>query len=722
MAKELLLEIGSEELPARFIEEGRRGLGGLIKERLEACGLEFARIYTLATPRRLTAVVEGLSEREPDRTVELKGPAKRAAYDPRGRPTKALEGFMRSQGLEEKDLQVVETPKGEYIYGMKELKGRPTDSILPEILSDVVSSLSFPKTMRWKDLTIRYPRPMHWLLAIYGGKVVDFCFGPVRASNRTRGHRFMAPEEFCVDSVEAYIEGLEERFVVVSPERRRELIVEKMRELVEKAGGLPLEDPALLDEVVNLVEYPVVILGGFDHGFLSMPEEVVINAMREHQRYFGINGPDGTLMPLFITVANTPGDTDTIRRGNERVLRARLNDAQFYYERDKKVSPVQRVEELKGVVFQAKLGTSYQKTERFTRLALFLAERLDFAEPPLERPSPQDFLTERFNPAGLDKRGVSEKELNYIITGRACMLAKSDLTSGMVGEFPALQGIMGREYARLHGEIPLVYNAIYEHYLPQHAGDRLPSTHVASLVSIADRLDTIVGCFATGVEPTGTQDPYGLRRLALGIIAIVLEKGYRVGLDVLVEKSAELLAERLSFDREKTISGVLEFFKERLRQRLLSQGLSHDSVEAVLSTPWFDMVDTVERIKALEGFKTHPAFAELIVAFKRVSNILKGVSPKDRPDETLFAEEPERELFKKAEELRPVLKRLSEEANYRELFATLAGIKEVVDSFFDGVKVMAEDERIRENRLALLNHVRSLYIEIADLSRITLQI
>ncbi len=721
MAKELLLEIGSEELPAGFIDVGRRGLEELLKKALRAHSLEFARIYTLATPRRLTAVVEGLAEKEPDRTVELKGPAKRSAYRADGKPSKALEGFMRSQGLKEKDLKVVETPKGEYIYGIKEIKGRPTETILPEILSDVVCSLSFPKTMRWKDLTITYPRPLHWLLAVYGGKVVEFSFGPVRSSNTTRGHRFMAPEEFSVDCAKTYIEELEKRFVVVSPERRKEMILKQMRELAQKAGGVLIEDPSLLDEVAGLVEYPVVIMGRFDEGFLSMPEEVVINAMREHQRYFGLKSPNGRLLPAFITVANTPGDIDTIRRGNERVLRARLNDARFYFEKDKKISPIERVEELKGVVFQARLGTSYQKVERFTRLALFLAESLGVAEPPGERPPVEEFLTERFNPAVLKGRGFSEKQLNYIVTGRASMLAKSDLTSGMVGEFPALQGIMGREYARLHGEAPPVYNAIYEHYLPQHAGDRLPSTHVASIVGIADRLDTVVGCFAVGVEPTGTQDPYGLRRHALAIIAIVLEKGYRIGLDVLVKKSAELLEEKLSFKKERTITAVLEFFRERLRQRLLSQGLSHDSVDAVLSTPWFDMVDTIERIKALEEFKTHPDFAGLITAFKRVSNILKGISPQTMPDETLFREGPERELFSRADQLRPVLKKLSEEGNYRELFSCLAGIKESVDRFFDGVKVMAEDERIRENRLSLLNFVRSLYIEIADLSKITVQ-
>ncbi len=722
MAKELLLEIGSEELPARFIEEGRRGLERLLKERLSAHSLEFARIYTLATPRRLTAVVEGLSEKEPDRTLELKGPAKRAAYDPEGRPTRALEGFMRSQGLSEKDLKVVETPKGEYIYGIKEVKGRTTESILPEILSGVVSSLSFPKTMRWNELTITYPRPLHWLVAIYGGKVVEFSFGPIKSSNRTRGHRFCAPEEFTVDSAASYVEGLEKRFVVPSPEKRKELITAEMKGLAEKMGGMLLEDETLLEEVANLVEYPVVIMGGFDEEFLSMPEEVVINAMREHQRYFSVRSTKGGLMPAFITVANTPGDVETIKRGNERVLRARLSDAQFYYEKDKKVCPAERVEELKGVVFQAKLGTSYEKVVRFTRLALFLAERLGIAEPPEERPSPEDFLTERYNPATMENRGLSESVLNYIAIGRASMLAKSDLTSGMVGEFPKLQGIMGREYARIHGEIPEVYNAIYEHYLPQFAGDRLPTTDVASVISIADKLDTIVGCFATGVVPTGTQDPYGLRRLALGIIAIVLERGYRVRLKELVEKSAEILAEKLQFEREKTICGVLEFFKERLRQRLLSEGLSFDSIEAVLSTQWFNLPDTVERIRALEDFKKHPAFAELIVAFKRVSNILKGSTPKDTPDETLLTEEPEKALFKKAQELKPALKRLSSEANYRELFTTLAGIKETVDTFFDRVKVMAEDERIKENRLSLLNYVRSLYIEIADLSKITVQL
>lgn len=734
MAKDLILEIGTEEVPAGFIPRALSSLEALFRKSLEAERLSFKGLRTVGTPRRLTVIVEALDEMQKDATIEAKGPASKAAYDQNGVPTKALLGFARSQGVKVEDLKAVETKKGEYLFAVKKLKGESAKKRLPETLKAIVTSLTFPKSMRWSDHEISFVRPVHWLLALYGTETVRFNFGHIKSGPHTFGHRFLSagmggkgqrgaalkPRPIKVASVKEYFEKLEKAGVVVDPDRRKETIKEGLEKGAKGAGGNVLPDEELLTEVANLVEYPVVITGSFDEVFLKLPKEVVVNAMREHQRYFSVVKGDGGLLPYFITVANTtPKDTAVVIKGNERVLKARLNDAKFYFEKDTEVPLARRVEELKGVVFQAKLGTSFEKVLRFTEIALYIGDHIGYSDPVDASEGFEDFLIDKYDPARYEKAETDPRHYHKLILGRAAMLAKADLTSGMVGEFPNLQGIMGKEYARLAGEAPEVCEAVYEHYMPLSAGGGLPETLPGAIISISDKLDTITGCFGVGLVPTGAQDPYALRRQALGIIAIILDKGFICPLDGLMDKSLALLGEKLTRPEKEVKHDVLAFFRERLKNQLLTEGLPHDAIEAVLSAPWFDLVDSVKRIKALEGFKKHPACASLVVAFKRVSNILKGVELKEeRPDEKLFADPHEKALFDLSEKIAPQIKTHWQHGDYEKVFTTLASIKETIDTFFDKVMVMVEDEKLKRNRLILLNTVRGLYYQIADLSKL----
>jgi glycyl-tRNA synthetase beta chain len=725
MAKDLILEIGTEEVPAGFIPGALSSLEGLFKKSLGAKHLSFKGLRTIGTPRRLTVIVEGLEERQSDASIEVKGPAKKAAFDQNGNPTKALSGFAGGQGVKVEELKVRKTEKGEYLYAIKKIKGESTKKILPETLKAVVSSLYFPKTMRWSDHEISFARPVHWILAIYGGETISFDFGHIKSGAYTFGHRFLgaggrAPRPIKVKSVKEYIEKLETSNIMVDPEERKRAIRKGLEKETKEVNGRVLIDEGLLDEVTNLVEYPVVIRGSFEREFLKLPREVVINAMREHQRYFSIVDEKGDLLPYFITVANTPAtDPAVVRTGNERVLRARLNDAKFYFEKDVETTLSQRVEELKGVVFQAKLGTSFEKVLRFTELAIFIGRKVSYCDAIDVSESFEDFLLEKYDPARYEKAETDPGHYKKLVLGRASMLCKADLTSGMVGEFPNLQGIMGREYARLANEAPEVSEAIYEHYLPVSAGGELPGSIPGAIISISDKLDTITGCFGVGLLPTGAHDPYALRRQALGIIAIIIDKGFRFPVDELVDKSLALLGEKLTRPEKDVKQYVLSFFRERLKNQLLTQGLPNDAIEAVLSAPWFDLVDSVKRVKALDGFKKHPACPSLVVAFKRISNILKGFDFKDeRPNEELFQDPHEKALFDVSKKIAPEILQHWQKGDYEKVFTTLASIKETIDTFFDKVMVMVEDEGLKKNRLILLHTLRGLYYQIADISKL----
>ena len=722
MAKDLLFEIGTEEIPAAVVPRALAALEGFLRKGLEARKLSFNGIKTLGTPRRLTLIVEGLEEKQADAIVEVKGPQLKAAYDASGKPTGALLGFAKSQGIDINAIKSVKTDKGEYVMATKEVKGEETSCILPEVITNALSQEFLPKSMRWGSYDISFSRPIHWLLLIFGGKPVELSYGHLLSSDVTFGHRFLSDKlPIKVSSPASYVEALRKAFVIPDPAERKKTIAEGIVKSAKEAGGVIVPDEGLLEEVAFLVEYPVVLRGSFDKEFLDLPRDIVVNAMREHQRYFSVVDPDGALLPCFITIANTLAkDMDVVRKGNERVLRARLNDAKFYYEQDIRKPLAERVEALKGVVFQAKLGTSFEKVERFATLALSIGAITGFSRPtePNERPS--DYLTESFNPAKYDIKNVDPGLYSKFVIGRAAMLAKADLTSGVVGEFPKLQGTMGSVYAKKNGERPEVSVAIYEHYLPTASGGSLPASIPGAIVSIADKTDTIVGCFGVGLIPTGAQDPYALRRQSLGIIAIILDKDLKLPIDILVGEAVKLVGPKLTRKAEEVRADVIEFFKERLRNQLLSQGLSHDSIDAVLSAPWFELPDAVKRIRALEGFKSNPDCARLVTAFKRVSNILKNVEPgQGAPDAGLFKEPQETELWKARNEVAPVMEEKRKKGDYEAAFEALAAIKDRIDAFFDKVMVMAEDAAIKENRLKLLNSVRGLYFEIADLSKLT---
>ena len=685
MNKELFLEIGTEEIPAGFLPKAMADMESLITRELENARLSFDGIKTLATPRRLALCVTGLPQIQPDAEITAMVPAKNIAFGPDGAPTKAAEGFARGQGVDVAALTMVSTDKGEYIAAVKKESGRPTPDLLVEILPRLIGNIPFRKSMRWADYDVRFARPIHWIVALFDGIVVPFTFGPIESGAVSRGHRFMANQTFPVRDFTHYQDECERHFVIPDPERRKETIRREIHRVAKGAGGHLLPDEGLLDEVTYLVEYPSVVHGTFSPDFLQVPKEVLITSMRSHQRYFSIVDESGKLLPGFITINNTlTEEPSVVVKGNERVLRARLSDARFFFEEDKKVALSARVEALKQVVYQQKLGTSYEKMERFKTLAEGLAELL--------------------NPAAKEK------------TGRAAFLCKADLVSGMVGEFPEVQGIMGREYALLQGEDAEVAQAIAEHYLPTQAGGDLPTADIGAFVSIADKLDTICGCFGVGLIPTGSADPYALRRSALGIINIIIEREYRLSVAALIDRSLELLAAKLTRPVVEVRGDVLEFFRGRF-VNLMADRYPTDAVEAAVAAGSDDMVDAAARIGALAAFKGRDDFEPLAVAFKRVCNIVKdGV---DSPiDETLFQDAAEGALFKAFQSVQSKVAAAVSGREYVTALTEIAGLRGPVDDFFDKVMVMAEDERIKRNRLALLTGIARLFGGIADFARI----
>ena len=683
--KELFLEIGTEEIPAGFIPRAMAEMEAMITRELTNARLTFGEVKTLATPRRLVLVVRDIPAMQPDAEITATGPSKKAAYDAEGKPTKAAEGFARGQGVDVSELGSVVTEKGEYLAVTKQVAGRPTHELLSEILPELVVNIPFKKSMRWGDQDVRFARPIHWIIALFDGVVVPFSFGNIDSGSVSRGHRFMANTTFPVRDFSHYLEECERHFVIVDPERRKEIIRRETHRVAKSTGGHLLPDEELLEQVTYLVEYPSAVMGTFSPDFLAVPKEVLITSMRSHQRYFSIVDENGKLMPCFITINNTLAeDTSVVVKGNERVLRARLSDARFFFEEDKKVKLDERVEALKKVVYQQKLGTSFDKMERFKALAEGLAEKL--------------------NPA------VKEQ------TARAAWLCKADLVSGMVCEFPEVQGVMGREYALLEGVDADIANAIAEHYLPVQAGGELPASDIGAFVSLADKMDTICGCFSVGLIPTGAADPYALRRATIGIISIILEKGYRLSLSALISQSLDLLAAKLNRPKTQIQDDVLEFFRGRF-VNLLGNDFPGDAVEAVVSVGFDDLADARDRVKALAEFKSHPDFEELAIAFKRIGNIIKDGT--DAPvDPALFQDAAEGGLYESFQMVKSSVDVSIVNNAWLDALTEIATLRGPVDTFFDKVMVMAEDERVKNNRLALLTAIARMIGRIANFARI----
>jgi len=686
MAKELLLEIGTEEIPAAFLPKAMGDMEELIGRAFRENRIAHGTVKALATPRRLVLRVEEVAETQEDQVVEKLGPATKVAFDEKGNPTKAAVGFAKGQGLEVSQLETVKTEKGDYLCARKTIKGGATRDILPGILKDLILAIPFKKSMRWSSFEIRFARPIHWILALFGSEVIPFKLEYLQSGNLSYGHRFMSPGPFAVRDFGDYLEKARAAFVIPDPQERREIIIAQAREAADEVGGVPLVNEELLETVTFLVEYPTAVRGAYDPSYLKLPREVLVTSMMSHQKYFPVADREGRLMPFFITVNNTLArDPQVVARGNEKVIRARLADAKFFFEEDQKIPLDKRVEDLKKVVYHSMLGTSYEKVQRFRALAAYMAERID---PRLRE-----------------------------TVDRAAYLAKADLDTQMVGEFSELQGVMGREYALLAGEDPKVATAIYEHYLPTAAGGELPETDEGAIVSIADKMDTIVGFFGVNLVPSGTADPYALRRQALGIINIILAKAYPIRLDDLVAKSAEILGDKLKRPAETVCREVLDFIKARLENLLVSQGHPYDVVDAVLATGFADLGQVLKKIHAVESFRTGPEFAPLAVTFKRVGNIIKDF-PGGTADEGLFATELEKGLYGAFLSCRRKAQGFLEKGDLEGALREMAALRGPVDAFFDGVMVMDKDERIKNNRQSLLWEIAGLFKEVADFSKI----
>jgi glycyl-tRNA synthetase beta chain len=614
------------------------------------------------------------------------GPPRKIAFDAEGNPTKAATVFAEKNGISVDALAIKTTDKGEYVVARIDEKGGETAEWLKQTLPGFILSIPFQKTMRWMDKDIRFARPIHWLLALWGGAVVDFELGGIKSGSLSRGHRFMSPGAFLVKDFKSYAAQTEPNFVVIDPEVRKQRIKTQVQDLARSHGGAVLDDPGLVDEVANLVEFPVAVMGTFNKDYLRVPKEVLITAMREHQRYFSVIDPNGSLRPYFITISNSRAeDMENIRAGNERVLAARLSDAAYFFDHDLRIPLHERVEGLKKVTYQDKLGTTFDKTMRVQALAAYLA--------------------------GLFKADMQVVE-------RAAELCKADLLTGVVGEFPKLQGVMGRQYALISGEDPRVADAILEHYMPRFSGDKLPGTLEGVCVGIADRIDTITGCFFVGLIPSGSEDPYALRRQSVAILNMLLERGLRLSL-------AKLLAEACKAydfpkqDKNSVGSAILDFFRQRLAGLLASEGIRSDVVDAALSVEFDDPLIAREKVRALDGLRLSEDYQPLVTALKRAGNIL----PKDFAGTvkmSVLTLEAEKALHTAFMEIKDRVKEKTAKLDFRGALEDIASLRKPVDAFFDTVMVMDKDAEVKANRLALLAGVTGLFAGIADFSRLAL--
>lgn len=687
VAEQFFLEIGTEEIPAGYIGPALEAMAATMTRFMDDNRIGRGGVTTTGTPRRLVLVIEDVAAMQESCTTEVIGPPKAAAYKD-GKPTKAAEGFARGQGVAVEDLRIKETPKGEYLCVVRQETGLPTRGILEGMLQDFVARIPFPKSMRWADLSVTFARPIKWIVCLLGGEVLNFSYGNVASGRTTYGHRFMDPAPVDVTGYADYREGLRKQAVIVDIAERGEIVRASIHKAAESVGGRILEDEELVEEVTQLVEQPFPVVGTFEEKYLELPPELPITVIKKHQRYFAIVDGNGNLLPHFVTVANTvPRDPALVAAGNGRVVRARLEDARFYYREDLKVKLDNRAEQLKGVVFHSKMGTSGEKVERFSAVAKWLAEELAPASAPAVL--------------------------------RAAALCKADLVSGVVGEFPDLQGIMGRAYARIQGESEPVACAIYEHYLPNRAGGPIPETMEGAILSMADKIDTIVGCFGVGLIPTGTADPFALRRQTLGIIRIVLEKPLKVSLSDLIDRAVPKLKSKMTEAPETVKANVLDFFTGRLQNFLASQdgGAGPDVIEAALSIGIDDMVEAVKRVKAVAAFKTRPDFDSLAAAVKRVANIIK--EPETAPvDPGLFQNAAEQALALAMTDTEGIVNERLAGSDYDGALEAMAGLKPFIDAFFDSVLVMDKDEAVKRNRLAILTRIRALFMAVADFRKI----
>lgn len=714
--EKLLFEIGTEEIPAKFMPGILKQLKELAAAKMQELRIPFEDITVYGTPRRMAFIAGGVAETQADVVVEAKGPSVKIAYVS-GAPSKAAQGFARGQGVDVKDLVV----RDNYVYAVKHLAGQPVVELLPGLLMDILTSLSFPKTMRWADYEFRFVRPIRWMVALFGDQIIPVEICGVKSGKFSMGHRFMQQSLKAaaesqgllsaalskvgnkvysalagvkgaveIPSAGDYKKVMYDNFVMVDQDERRALILQQIKDLAAQNGGEAEINEDLLEEVNYLVEWPTALCGKFEEKFLSLPKECIITPMREHQRYFPVLDEDGNLLNKFITVRNGGSEhLDIVTHGNERVLRARLSDAEFFFNEDRAIKLEDRLEKLKTVSFQEGLGNMYDKSERLVKMA----EMLRFA---INTP-------------------VDEEELR-----RCALLCKTDLVTGMVIEFTELQGVMGREYALLDGEKPEVATGIFEHYLPRFAGDALPATTIGRIVGIGDKLDNICATFSRGLAPTGSQDPYALRRQALGVINILIDANYHISLAKIIAGTLYLLDIKPE-ETGKLVPQIMEFFKQRLRNLLMDQGIRYDVIDAVFADKRNDdMVDLAVRCKALAAYVEAGNAEPLVQVSVRVSNLCKKIEKEVAISGALFKDESENKLH---EVVAAVSKEIIPEIVLYDYAAVLkAGEKviEPVNTFFDNVMVMDEDENVKNNRLALLEEVRGIVNAVGDLSLLVL--
>lgn len=689
---ELLLEIGTEELPAQFVPPALASLKDKATHLLKEARLSHGALKTMGTPRRLTLCVQGVADHQEPVATEAMGPSKAVGFDAQGQPTRAAIGFAASQGVDVTALVVRTMPKGEYLFAVKQDAGRKTSLLLSALLSELAGSLTFQKAMRWNDTGVRFARPVRWLLALYGGKPVRFQFAGLTAGDQTFGHRFLSSgRPLRVKDGRSYETSLEKAGVIVDPDNRRIMILSQMNRIAKEKKGHVHEDEALLEQAVFSVEMPEVLIGSFNPQHLALPQDVLMTSMKEHQGFFSLLKKDHGLLPHFVAVVNMKGSQmATIRAGNERVLAARLADARFFFDEDRKTRLESRLEKLKGVTFHQKLGTLHQKVGRIMAFATRLADTLG------------------------DLDAVEHCR-------QAAKLCKADLVTGMVGEFPTLQGIMGREYARHDGEPKEVADAIAEHYLPRFAEDAIPPSLAGKILSLADRLDTLAAFFAVGLVPSGSQDPFALRRHAYAVVRILVEGTLSLSVNAAILDAVRLLKEQGIPVDDKAPAELQRFLGERLRHYCQDvTKLRGDVVDAVLSK-WqygeFDPRDLVARASALHAFAERPEFQTLVIAFKRAENITKA-HEEEGVSQALFQDASETGLYASLLAAENVVPGLIESRKYEDALDALVALKAPIDAFFVGVMVMVEEDVVRGNRLALLVRVRNLFRQYADFSKI----
>ncbi len=686
---ELFLEIGAEEIPSRFMGLALGYLEKEIPSFFKKNRIQASKPRVMGSPRRLVISFDEVDNQQEDIVETHFGPNVKLAYDEKGNPTKSALGFARGKGIDPSQLTLEKTPKGEVVCARIEKTGQPTAAILNNFFPILISKIPFPKKMRWGSRETPFVRPLHWIVALFGSKPLNFSYEGIPCADVSRGHRFMHYDFFKVNGMDDYLKSCEKYFLMIDPVVRKKSIVDQVTSLADEVGGTVELDPELLEEVNYLVEYPFAIRGNFEKHFLELPRELLITTMKYHQKYFSLQNKRGDLLPYFITISNVqPGPDGEILHGNERVLRARLQDARFFFDEDRKKRLEDFVELLKDVTFQKSLGTSYEKVNRIVALTEFLATE------------------------------VCPEQIKQ--ASRAAWLCKADLVTQMVYEFPELQGVIGGYYADHSGEDPEVGLAIKEHYRPAFSGDSPPSSPAGSIVSIADKLDTILGCIGVGLLPSGSEDPYGLRRHSLGIIQTIISQNWQVSLDALTQKGINLLKDKTKLTSDEIHMHTQVLFSQRYKTILIGEEYPYDAIDAVLSANIDSLVDVRQRVVALSDLKKQPYFEPLAITFRRVVSILNEESDGDIQT-SLLSEPAEKKLYDEYRRVKEPVENHLIKKQFPQALEKIVEIKETVDEFFEHIMVMTKEDELRKNRLRLLKHISLLFSNIADFSKIVLK-